>query len=53
MNSAIAAPVHPQLQQYLDSFVRVRGREPSAAEIADFERRHRLNQTPRVHGRVE
>jgi hypothetical protein len=34
--------VHPQLQQFLESYVRVYDREPPAEEIAAFEVRHGL-----------
>jgi hypothetical protein len=34
-----------QLQQFLDSFLRVEGRTPTADEIRDFERRHRLTRS--------
>jgi hypothetical protein len=38
-------PPHPQTQQFLDSHVRVTGREPTADEIRDFEHRHRLTRS--------
>jgi hypothetical protein len=34
--------VHPQLQQFLESYVRVYDHEPPAEEIAAFEVRHGL-----------
>jgi hypothetical protein len=37
--------VHPQLDQFITSYVRVTGHEPTADEIRDFERRHRLNRS--------
>jgi hypothetical protein len=40
--------VHPQLDQFITSYVRVMGHEPSADEIADFEARHGL--TPLSRG---
>jgi hypothetical protein len=40
--SLTARPVDPQLAQYLASYCRVKGHEPSAQEIAEFEQRNRL-----------
>jgi hypothetical protein len=37
--------VHPQLDQFITSYVRVTGHEPTADEIRDFERRHRLTRS--------
>jgi hypothetical protein len=37
--SLTARPVDPQTQQFLDSYVRVFGHEPSSQEIAEFEAR--------------
>lgn len=37
-----------QLQQWLDSYLRVFGHEPSAEEIEAFEERHRIKPRPLV-----
>lgn len=42
----LAPSERAQRQQFLDSYVRVTGHEPSSAEIADFERRHLARSRP-------
>jgi hypothetical protein len=42
MTGLTSAPLHPQVQQWVDSYCRIHGHEPSADEISAIEAKYNL-----------
>jgi hypothetical protein len=42
MTGLTSAPLHPQIAQWIDSYCRIHGHEPSADEISQIEAKYNL-----------
>jgi hypothetical protein len=50
MMGLTSAPLHPQVAQWIDSYCRIHGHEPSADEISQIEAKYNLPMRGSTHG---